>query len=171
MEPMQDEGGWPAPNKDDYLYMRPKGNGYVNYDKVNHIMYKLMNTNPKLGERNFKCATYGCQVKIKTDINNKVKNVVVSKKKKDQPFLPPVLPVHHHDNNAKEIKMFEIVHEEMQYGLKSYMTNGLRKIISAITFRCGGDSELLAFRPSDQEISSRWYRASNKYLDVSFRCL
>ena len=93
MEPMEDEGGWPAPKKDTYLYTRPKGNGSVNYD-----------------------------------------------------------------NNAKEIKMFEIVHEEMQYGLKSYKSNGLRKVISAITYRCGGDTELLALRLTDPELEARWLK-------------
>ena len=50
MEPMEDDGGWPAPKKGDYLctYLctSPKGNGFVNYD--------------------------GCQVKVKTDNENKV---------------------------------------------------------------------------------------------------
>ena len=52
MEPMEDDGGWPAPKKGDYLCtcLCTKGNGFVNYD--------------------------GCQVEVKTDYENKVINVV-----------------------------------------------------------------------------------------------
>jgi hypothetical protein len=147
MEPMEDDGVWPAPNEGDYLSTSPKGIGYVNYDKRNGIVFKMLNTNPKLGQRNFKCATDGCQVKVKTDYNNKVINVVVPKKKD-----------HMHNNNAKEIKMLEIVHAEMQHGLKVYKSNGLRKVISNITYRCGGDTELLALRLTDPELEARWLK-------------
>ena len=115
--------------------------------------------------------TDGCQVRVKTDYNNKVKNVVPPKKDKYLEFLPPVRPLHRHDNNAKEIKMTEIVHAEIQHGLQTYMSNGYRKVISAINDKCGDDTELLAFRPTDKEIKFRWFRAITKYLHVSYRCL
>ena len=171
MEPMEVDGGWPVPKKGDYLCSTPKGSGFINYDKRNGIIYKMLNTKPKLGERNFKCLTDGCPVKVKTDYENKVINVVLPKKNKDLQFLPPVLPLHRHDNNAKEIKMIEIVHAEMQHGLQTYMNNGYRMVISAINDKCGDDTELLAFRPTDQELKFRWHRAFTKYLQVSFRCL
>ena len=62
---------------------------------------------------------------------------------------------------AKEITMLEIVHAEMQHGLKkSYKSykSYKSKVISAITYRCGGDTELLALRPTDPELEARWLK-------------
>ncbi|MCP3660587.1 MAG: hypothetical protein GY830_09865, partial [Bacteroidetes bacterium] len=91
---------------------------------------------------------------------------VVSPKKtrQDQPS-----DVHQHDNSAKLIEMLKIVHEELHYGLKAYMACGLRKVYTAIIYRCKGDKELLTLMPSAVELKSRWYRAYNKYFQVSFR--
>ena len=160
------EDGWPAPLVGDFLCAVTKGNGFAHYDKRTDVIFLLVNTNPRLYERTYKCATDGCQVKVKTDYEDKVTRVVSPKKKtrQDQPS-----DVHQHDNSAKLIKMLKIVHEELQYGLKAYMACGLRKVYTAIIYRCKGDKELLTLCPSAVELKSRWYRAYNKYFQVSFR--
>ena len=99
-----------------------------------------------------------------------VMRIVVPRKRKTD-IGPPPPPFHEHDNDVNVIRALKLVHEELQHGLKAYMSNGLRKVISAIHLRCQGDVELLTLCPSTVELKCQWYRAYNKYFQVSFRRL
>lgn len=165
---MEDDGGWPAPKKGDVLYNVPKGNGYVHYDKCTDIIMKLENTNPKFGERMYVCATSGCRVKVKTNNEDKVLEIVHPKKKNNE---DPASDVHHHNNyaDANEITMLKMVHQELWHGLEAYASDGVNKIISAIRKRCEGNADLFKLCPSPDKLKGRWWRALKKFVEVSFR--
>ena len=162
---MEDDGGWPAPKKGDVLYNVPKGNGYVHYDKCTDMIMKLENTNPKFGERIYVCATKGCRVKVRTDDKDKVLEIVHPKKKNNEDYNN-----HNHNNYAdtNEITMLKMVQEELWHGLEVYASDGVNKIISAITKRCEGKDDLFKLCPSSEKLRGRLWRALKKFVEVSF---
>lgn len=162
------EDSWSAPKVGEVLYAVPKGNGFVHYDKRTDIIMKLEQTKPLSAERIYVCATQGCQVKVKTDNEDKVLEIVHPKKKNNK---DPASDVHHHNNcaNANEITMLKMAQQELWHGLEAYASDGVNKIISAISKRCEGNADLFKLCPSPDKLKGRWWRALKKFVEVSFR--